>query len=208
MRFATEIEIGGEMIPATLPSTMREVIVYRHFIDARIVQAAKDPAWEGFGDAVAWAVEWLAQYLDRPADWIDENISLLDIRLACLDLIALAGNLPDIADEIQEHGRFRGEGGCSCKICEDPEAAQNWDDKTYEIWSESCKFRRLSIEASGLVGLVHGLEGVDVMNTPYFVYHARESYQIGYSYGVAKRMRKEEQRRKFHDRLSQAGLKR
>lgn len=207
MTLHANIEVGQYTLRARLPESTREVLEYRSFVGLHL-----ERAYEGKGPglvrAVQWMIDWLAERVDKSADWIDKNLGTQETHIACLQIIAVAGLPPDVADEIQEWARVMGSGGCRCQICQNPERADKWDQKTRAQQEEKCRAVSISTPAQELIGCVHSLESSDMLAAPWYLYQARERYEVGQAFGRRDLQRKEEKRDKFLQALEEAGVRR
>lgn len=207
MRFETTIRVGGYDIPVVLPRTTEEVLDYRSFIAPRLQSAIDDPERRGFGDVVEWATQWVAEHC---AEWdeidVDTSLTTQQVHIAGLAIVAKCGTIPSVAEEIYEHGKVWGKGGCNCPKCEDPEGAMAWDGLTLKQAEKACKFTKLSMPASQLIGTVHSLEGSDLLRAPFYLYDARERFQVGIALGRRSERVKEEKIQKNRDRLENSGV--
>lgn len=207
MTLFADIEVGDHTLRARLPESTREVLEYRSFIGLHLERLFTQGG-PGQARAVQWMIDWLADRVDRDADWIDTNLGTQETHIACLQLIAVAGLPVDVADEIQAWAKVLGSGGCQCACCKDPEKAQKWDQKTRALQEEKCRAVQVSRPAQELIGCVHSLDGADMLSAPWYLYQARERYEVGLAFGRRDVQRKKEKRDKFLSAMEDAGVRR
>lgn len=207
MTLFADIEVGGETLRARLPESTREVLEYRSFVGIHLERAFTQGG-PGLTRAVQWMIDWMADRVDRDADWIDENLGTQETHIACLQIIAIAGLPVDVAQEIEKWAQVMGSGGCQCAICQTPEKAEKWDQKTRAMQKEKCRTASISHPAQELIGCVHSLDGSDMLNAPWYLYQARERYEVGLAFGRREIQREREKRDKFLQALEEAGVRR
>jgi hypothetical protein len=207
MPLFTTITAHDLTLRVRLPESTREVLEYRAFIAPRLIAAHKSDDHAGLTQAVEWVISWLSRYCEQDEEWLDLTFSVWEMHALCLEVIDRACIPQKTAEEVEAWSRMMGEGGCQCKICEDPEKARTWDEVTYQNALKGCKWVEVSLEAQEMIGCVHSLQGSDMLHAPWYLYHARERYEIGLAMGRRAKQKTEEKREKFLQGLEEAGLR-
>ena len=207
MPLCSTITVADHDLRVSLPETTREVLEYRSLIAPRLEKAWREKKSSGILVAVEWAISWLERYLDKDAAWIDEWLTPWELHCCCLQVIELSAILWEVAEEVETWAKMIGEGGCQCAICENPEKSKDWDERTLEMNQKNCRWVEVSLEAQSLIGCVHSLQGSDMLQAPWYLYQARERYEIGLAMGRRSAQKKDEKRERFLKEMEKAGVR-
>lgn len=180
------IEVGGDAVRISLPSTAREVLEYVSFLAVRHDETIGGEM-EGHADAVANIVAWLGRYIAGGPDWVDEHMTPGQIASTAGDIVAAASMPSDTLDAIREWAKVVGSGGCECPKCEDPEKFDEASERTRQIVLEQCRFRDVDDGAVSVAANTRAARDGDLLDGPWWLYQIHNAVETGLYLGRKQR---------------------